>query len=257
MPQTVELSVEKNTGVATVRLRRPEKLNALDRATLKAFVEAIDTTLSDVSISAVIVTGGSDAFCTGEDLDEVNDLSESEFEDQIADFQHLASSIRNAPKVFLAAMGGPAYGGGLEIALNCDLRIAADNARFACPEVRWGLTMTNGCSVLLTRVVGDSWARELALAGTEIDATKAHAIGLVTRVVSPEHLIEEANGLARTVASHSSSAVRASKDLLNSDDPAWQTALEVETKAVLSAFGSSDAKERLSSFPNRKKARKP
>jgi enoyl-CoA hydratase/carnithine racemase len=250
MNSTVEYEADGDVGV--IRLRRPEVLNALDRATLAAFLSAAETAAEDPDVGAIVVTGGEQAFCTGEDLREAAQLSVADFSRQIDDIQRLASVLRDAPKPVVAAIGGAAYGGGLEIAVNCDLRVAGQNARFACPEVNWGLTITNGASVLLRRLVGDGWTRELTLFGTVVDAETAAKIGLVTRVVRPRDLETTAVELARRGASYAVDAVRATKALLNADGQEWQVILDADAAAVVSGFGSDVTRERLAAFAARK-----
>ena len=140
--------------------------------------------MSDPEARAVVLTGGARAFCTGDDLRAAQRLDVPAFRAQIETLQALASELWHSPTPVIAAVAGPAFGGGLELALNCDVRVAAASARFACPETKWALTITNGSSLLLRRLVGEGWAREIALLGTEVDAETALRIGLVTRVVA-------------------------------------------------------------------------
>lgn len=245
------LDYEVNEHVAIIRMQRPEVRNALDKATLAAFVQLVTAANNDPDVRALVLTGGPDAFCTGEDLREVTGLSASQFDEQIDDFQRLATAIRDSPKPVIAAMGGPAAGGGVEIAVNCDARIAATNATMLCPEVKWGLTITNGASVLLRRIVGESWARELVLFGRTIDAKTALQIGLITRLVEPTELEQEAWEMARIAASHSVAATRLTKSLLNADPRSWQDTLDAESRAVTAGFTSDDVQNRLASFRQR------
>ena len=246
MPSTLEYHVRAH--VAVIRLNRPEVLNALDRATLRRFVDAVQTAGADADVRVVIITGGPKAFCTGEDLREAPGLSREQFMSQINDFQALATAIRTIPQPVIAAIGGPAIGGGLEIAVNCDARIAADNALFGCPEVQWGLTITNGASVLLRRIIGDGWTRQLTLFGQRLDAAAAYRVGLVTQVVAADDLELSAMTLALTAAAYSPDALRLTKGLLNADPASWAATLDAETAAVTVGFGSDAVQQRLASF---------
>ncbi len=212
-------------------------------------VEAVN---NDSEVRAIVVTGGPDEFCTGEDLSEATGLSTDEFAEQIGEFQRLATALRDGPKPVVAAIGGPAVGGGIEVAVNCDARIAATNAMIMCPEPKWGLTITNGASVLLRRLVGEGWARDIVLFGRVIDARTALQIGLVTRVVEPADLEQAAWQMALATTEYSADALRLTKGLLNADPESWQDTLAAESHAVTVGFSSDDVQQRLASFRARR-----
>jgi enoyl-CoA hydratase/carnithine racemase len=128
------------------------------------------------------------------------------------------------------------------------VRVAATTATFACPETKWGLTITNGASLLLRRLVGEGWARELMVLGTVVDAETALRIGLVTRLVDPEELDDRTLELATQAAALDPGAMRLTKRLLNADPMPWQAVLDAEIEAVAEGFGSPAARERLASF---------
>jgi enoyl-CoA hydratase/carnithine racemase len=249
----MSVDVEQVGRVAVIRLRRPEVHNALDPETLAALLRAAEAATDDPAVGAVVLTGGPRAFSTGEDLRRAAALDAAAFREQIAAFQRLATVLRHAPKPTIAAVAGYAYGGGLELAVNCDARIAAGNARFACPEVEWGLTLTNGSSLLLRRLVGDGWARELLLFGRVVDAPLALRIGLVSRVVELDDLERRAIEMAEAAAGFSAQAVRLTKALLNDEHAGWDAVLEAETEAVARAFASDDVTARLRAFADRKR----
>lgn len=251
-PAADSVQVERHEAVTLIRLNRPRVHNALDPASLARLVGAVEQACADPEVAALVLTGGPTAFTTGEDLTGAPDLTPERFAAQIGDFQRLATVLRHAPKPVVAAVGGFAYGGGLEIAVNCDARIAADNARFACPEVNWSLTITNGSSVLLRQLIGEGWTRELVLFGAIVDAEQALRIGLVTRVVPVADLEREALAMAATAARSAPEAVRLTKRLLNAGPQQWQQLLDAETEAVLAAFAQPEARERLASFARRK-----
>ena len=248
------VEVERDGPVALIRMNRPEVHNALNPAMLTLLLDTVQRTSNDHDVSAIVLTGGPRAFTTGEDLIEAATLDEPAFRRQIGQFQELATALRFAPQPVVAAVGGHAVGGGLEIALDCDVRIAADNARFACPEVAWSLTLSNGSSVLLRDTIGDSWARELLLFGRVLDAETALRIGLVTRVVPVDDLEAEAMRMAHTAAGYGARAVRLTKELLNADPRPWHDTLAAETDAVVDGFNDESARARLQRFADRKRA---
>jgi len=239
---------EQAGPVRTILLNRPEVLNAFDEAMLDAVRAALRDAVADPEVRGIVLTGGPRAFSTGEDLRVARTLDGPAFAAQIATLQDLASELRDAPTPVIAAIAGPAYGGGLELAVNCDIRIAAPSARFACPETRWGLTITNGASLLLRRLVGEGWARELALLGTVVDAEQALRIGLVTRVVPDADLPAAAAQVAGQLAALDPDAIAATKGLLNADPSSWIDVLEAERDTVVRGFSAPAVRERLDAF---------
>jgi enoyl-CoA hydratase len=248
---TVEL--RRDGPVAVVRMNRPEVHNALDPEMLELLVRTVRDATTDESVRAIVLTGGPTAFTTGEDLIAAAGLDATEVRRQAAGFQELATLLRFARQPVIAAIGGFAYGGGLEIAVNCDARIAADNARFACPEVEWSLTLSNGSSVLMRQLIGEGWTRELLLFGAVLDATSALRVGLVTRVVPVYDLEPRAIAMAHRAASYSASALRLTKELLNADPRPWQETLDAEAAAVLAGLENEELRERLRRFAERKR----
>ncbi len=240
--------VDQAAPVRTLALNRPEVLNAFDSAMLTELRRALDAAVEDAEVRAIVLTGGARAFSTGEDLRAAQRLDAPGFRAQIDELQRLATELRHAPKPVIAAVAGPAYGGGLELAVNCDVRVAAASARFACPETKWALTVTNGASLLLRRLAGEGWAREIALLGTVVDAETALRIGLVTRVVADADLPSHAAALAAQVVALDPEAVAATKRLLNADPAPWPAVLDAEREAVVRGFSSPAARARLAAF---------
>jgi enoyl-CoA hydratase/carnithine racemase len=247
------INVSHDDAVAVIRIDRPAVLNALDPAALACLLAAVESASANEAVRAIVLTGGPHAFTTGEDLVSAATLDAAAFRRQIDDFQRLATTLRMAPKVVIAAIGGPAYGGGVEIAVNCDVRVAATNARFCCPELEWSLTLSNGSSVLLRRLVGEGWARELLLLGTVLDAADALRIGLVTRVVEPDALAETALAMARIAASRPPVPVRLTKELLNADPRGWEATIDAEADAVCAALAAEGGRDRLEAFAARRR----
>lgn len=229
---TVEFSVER--GVATVRLNRPEALNAIDypmRREIQQLWRRID---EDEDVHVAIITGAGDrSFCVGSDLKRTPPPLQS--------FAELAYGIRSndslvpavhLDKPLICAFNGYAMGGGLEIGLACDIRIASENARFAMAEVRHGTIPGSGGTQRLPRLIGRSDAMLMLLTGDTIDAAEALRIGLVSKVVTTEALYSTALAIARRIADNAPLAVRATKRLVRQgSDLPLDHALDMERSA--------------------------
>ena len=245
--------VRRAGPVATVSFNRPDVLNALDRATLVAFVSNLREQVADPGVRVIVVTGEGRAFCAGDDLAEAATLDSAAFRAHIETFQEVTLCLRSASQPVVAAIRGHAYGGGLELALACDFRIAAHGAQFACPEVRWGLTATNGSTRLLPQLVGDARARSLLLLGEPIDATVALACGLVTEVVEEDRLAAATDQLVARLLTLSPDALALTKQLLNErDEGPLARVLQAETDAVMNAHAGLDAAEGMRAFSERR-----
>lgn len=234
-----QLLVSRRDSTAVLELNRPAVLNALDPALVHALVAAVRDAVAD-GATAVLLLGRGRAFCSGADLQAVGGMSLPEMTSYVASLQELATTFRTCPVPTIAAIHGAAVGGGLELALDCDIRIAATDATFTCPEAHWGLLPTNGSTRLLREIVGDGWARELLLLGTTVDARTAARIGLVTRVVQRADLQGLALAMAADVASSDAAAVAATKRLLDRDAGDWDdlVANELRELEVLLADGA-------------------
>jgi enoyl-CoA hydratase/carnithine racemase len=183
-----------DTGVALLTLQRPEKRNALSIELRNAVSDALDTLAADEACRVVVVTGAGAVFSAGFDLDE---FSQPELADELwASSDRWHRTVIEFPLPTVAAVNGPAYGGGFDLAVMCDLRIAADTAQFAHPEHSFSQVVYGP----LHDLVGGSVARDLALTGRRIDAAEAHQLGLVGRVVSADHVVDEARAVAREIA---------------------------------------------------------
>lgn len=204
-----EVLLEKRGAVAIVTLNRPDALNAMSRALMAQFSRCFSEIAQDPDVSVAVVTGNGRAFCAGMDLKE---LASGEARLQNADDETGAGHSRFGMAVFegpvIAAINGFALTGGLELALCCDIRIAASGARFADTHARVGVIPGGRMSALLSRVVGISRAKEMSLAGGQIDAGTAERWGLVNRVVEPGELLDAALALAETIAANDQGVVR-------------------------------------------------
>ncbi|MBO2446522.1 enoyl-CoA hydratase/isomerase family protein [Actinomadura barringtoniae] len=239
---SAEVLLSVRGRVAVVTLNRPQVRNALSGEALKLLYERLDEAFGAPDVRAVVLTGAGPAFCAGDDLREAAGLDENAFAGTVESWQRITEVMLRSPVPVIAAINGPAIGGGLEITLACDVRVASSAAFFACPEVSLGLTATNGASVLLPALIGMGRASEMLIGGRRHDADWALSAGLVSAVVAPNALEPHAMELAELIASHSPAAVRLTRDLLRSPSaPALREALEQEANACVTAFRSSDS----------------
>jgi enoyl-CoA hydratase len=249
------LLVEDSGAVRRITLNRPDKLNALNRATLTELHAAFEAAGADEAIRVVVLTGaGPKAFVAGADIAEMNGLSPVQARDFSRHGQRLMTRIEQLGKPVLAMVNGFALGGGLELAMACHLRIAADSAKLGQPEVNLGLIPGFGGTQRLLRLVGRGGALELCLLGTPIDAARAAQIGLVTRVVPADQLEAETQKWAEQLAAAAPQALRGVLDavLLGGEAPA-ETGLDYETQAFALAFSTEDMKEGTGAFLARRK----
>jgi len=201
--------VEVKEGVARLTLSRPEKLNALDRATLQELDQAIGEAGADPGVGVLILTGAGDkAFVAGADIAELAAQTPVEGAAFARRGQAVFTRLERLGKPSIAAINGYALGGGLELALACTLRLAAETARLGLPETSLAIIPGYGGTQRLSRLVGAGRALELILGGEPIDAREAHRIGLVNRVVPADQLLSAAEAMARTLRSRGPIALR-------------------------------------------------
>ncbi len=175
--------------VATITVNRPDKLNALNDATIRELGEAIDQLVDDSGVGGIILTGAGRAFVAGADISELAGQSPQRAKERSAAGQAIFGRFESSPKPVIAAVNGFALGGGCELAMACHMRVASDAARFGQPEAKLGLAPGYGGTQRLPRLVGKGVALQLLLTGEMIDATEAHRIGLVNKVVPATELI--------------------------------------------------------------------
>jgi enoyl-CoA hydratase/carnithine racemase len=237
------------TGEASlITLNRPEKRNALSSEMLRELVDALTDAGRRTDGAVIVLTGAGSAFCSGDDLSEAARADAEAFDESIALLQEATRILVESKSASVAALNGPAIGGGLELALACDVRIAAETAVFACPEVAWGLVCTNGASVLLPEYIGLGRARDMLLTGRPYDAEWALAAGLVTEVVSPNQVLDRAMALAVELAERAG-AVQLTRELLRDGrGDGVLRALERESAAVAAARRSPAAAMSLLPF---------
>ena len=248
------VTVAVDGAVATVTLDRADKLNALTAGMLEALEAGCGVLDRDAAVRAVIVASSSPkAFCGGADIAEWGPLGAlGMWQRWIRDGQRVFDRLARLRQPTIAAIGGIAYGGGLELALACDLRIASDAARFAFPEVTIGAAPGSAGSQRLPRVIGAGRAKQLILLGQPIDAATAAAWGLVSEIVPADRLRQRALELARRIAENAPTAVQAAKQLV--DAAAGEgLATTVEALAAGLAAATADAREGITAFREKRK----
>lgn len=238
-------------GVGMVRLDRPEALNALNTLVSEELVAAVRAFDADPAIGAVVVTGSERAFAAGADISEMAGLSYRDVtgRDLFAGWD----GLRGLRTPLVAAVAGHALGGGCELAMMCDLLIAADTARFGQPEIRLGVIPGMGGSQRLTRAVGKAKAMDLCLTGRTMDAEEAERAGLVSRVVPAASLVDTAVEVAATIAGMSRTAAAAAKEAV---DVAFESTLaegiRFERRTFHALFATPDRKEGMAAFLERR-----
>ena len=239
--------VETRGRVGLIRLNRPQALNALNSTLMRELAQAIDSFETDNTIGCSVITGSDKAFAAGADIKEMADKS---FMDAfMADFVGDWDCPARARKPVIAAVAGFALGGGCELAMQCDLIIAADNAKFGQPEIKLGIIPGIGGTQRLTHAVGKAKAMDLILTGRMMDAQEAERAGLVARVVPLQSLLDEAIKVAATIAAMSLPSVLAAKEAVNRAFEASQAeGVRFERRVFHSLFATRDQKEGMAAF---------
>ncbi len=233
---------EKKDNIAIITLNRPERLNAINRELLSGMIAQLETARKDADVVAVILTGAGRAFCAGEDLKETSaGKSLAQWVAETDGLQQVQRVILALGKPLIAAVPGYALGGGCEFALSCDIRIAAEEAKFGFPETEVGLTITTAGTKLLSQIVGLGKAKELVFTGDFVDAEEAMRIGLVNRVVASESLLDEALAMARKIGEKSPLALKLSRIAIDQGlHSSFEQTLELEASHLLTCVGSQN-----------------
>lgn len=244
--------VEKRDAVGLITLNRPQALNALCAALIDELAEALDDLEADEAVGAIVVTGSEKAFAAGADIKEM--LDKTYMDVYKGDFITKGwERLSKTRKPTIAAVAGYALGGGCEIAMMCDIIIAAESAKFGQPEITIGTIPGSGGTQRLTRFVGKAKAMDLCLTGRMMDAEEAERAGLVARVVPPEKLLEEALAVAGHIASLSRPVVMMAKEAVNR---AYETTLAegilFERRLFHSTFATDDRKEGMTAFSEKR-----
>lgn len=239
--------VEPEAPLAVVRFNRPKLLNALNSTLIGELADALEALDRDDSIRCIILTGNERAFAAGADIGEMANMTvvDQLSRDQFAKWDR----IRRIKKPLIAAVSGWALGGGCEIALMCDMIVAAESARFGQPEISIGIIPGAGGTQRWAQAVGKARAMEICLTGEPITAQQAMAWGLVNRVVPTELYLEEAKALARKVAARPPLAVRQAKEAVNNVfNDYLEKGLPFERKNFYMLFATEDQKEGMQAF---------
>ena len=249
------VKTETDGQVCTVTINRPDKLNAMNTEVAGELVSAFTEISGDDSIRVVILTGeGPKAFSAGADIAYMAGISADESVRYAMLGQQVTNTIEQTPQPVIAAVNGFALGGGCEVALSCDIRIASENARMGQPEVTIGIPPGWGGTQRLMRIVGVANAKDLVYTGRMVKADEALRIGLVNKVVPQESLMDEARDTARAIASNSSMGVRMSKVAINRGRNAdLDTGLSIELLAWRNSFTHPDRKTMMDAFLSRSK----
>ena len=243
------VEVTREGAVAVVTVNRPEALNALNTQTNEELLAAARELSADEAVRAVVLTGSGTAFVAGADIAELKDLTAEQARRFGALGQSVMSAIEAAPEPWVAAVNGFALGGGCELALACDIRLASENAKFGQPEINLGITPGFGGTQRLPRNVGEGWAKYLVLCGRHIRADEALRIGLVQAVFPRDELMTQAMKLAEELAGKSPLAMRYCKAAVSAAaDTDITTGQGIERDLFALAFASEDQSEGMAAF---------
>ena len=250
--ENIIVDIQDQVGIIT--LNRPQALNALCADLIRELTEALDAFEADAGVGCILVTGSDKAFAAGADIKEMQNFNYMDVyqRDFITDGWERLAQCR---KPTIAAVSGFALGGGCEIAMMCDMIIAADTAKFGQPEIKLGTLPGAGGTQRLTRAIGKAKAMDLCLTGRMMGAEEAERAGLVSRIVDAEKLMEEAMGAASAIAGMSRPAVLINKEAVNrSFETTLAEGIRFERRMFHSTFAMEDQKEGMAAFTEKRKA---
>ncbi|NLJ58665.1 MAG: enoyl-CoA hydratase/isomerase family protein [Tissierellia bacterium] len=241
--------------IAVVKMNRPKALNALNNDTLNELVSIFDAIKEEDAIRGVIVTGEGRGFVAGADIVQMQNYKSIEGRQYAGFAQSIFNKIENLEKPVIAAVNGYALGGGSELALSCDIRIASTKAVFGQPEVGLGIIPCFGGTQRLPRLIGPGLAKELIFSGRQVKADEALTIGLVNKVVEPESLMEESLNMMKTILTNASKAIGYAKVAINKGlEMDLQKGLELEKDLGALVFATEDKDEGMNAFVEKRKA---
>jgi enoyl-CoA hydratase len=245
---------EKDGQIATLRLNRPQVLNAMNLQLWQDLEAAFDDAGNDPDIKVLILTGEGRAFSTGADLKESKTRSIEDYRDYLENLQAVSKKILRFEKPIIAAVNGYALGSGYELALACDIRIAADDAKLGSPEARVTSSVTGGAMRLIQDLIGPGKTRELLFTARNIDGREAERIGLVNLCVPADQLMETARQMAGEIAQNSSFSMRMiKKGLKMAGEVSLDALMDFETEACLACVSTRERQASLEKFEARKK----
>ncbi len=246
---------DKKDGVAVIRLNRPQVLNAMNKRLWLDMQAALDDAREDAGIKVVVITGEGRAFSTGADLKESKTRSIEDYRDYLVALQEVSRTIIRFEKPTIAAVNGYAIGSGYELALACDIRIAAEAAKIGSPEAKVTSSVTGGAFRLVQDLIGPGKARELLFTGEYIDGVEAQRIGLVNRAVAAEQLMTTVMEMAAKIAANSSFSLKMIKKGLNMalGEVSLEALMDFEVEACLACVSTKERQASLTAFEERKK----
>ncbi|MDM8542864.1 enoyl-CoA hydratase/isomerase family protein [Desulfococcaceae bacterium HSG9] len=246
---------EKDQGIATIKLNRPKVLNAMNKQLWLDFQTALDDVKNDPQIKALIVTGEGRAFSTGADLKESKNRSLEDYRDYLEELQAASRQIIRFEKPTIAAINGYALGSGYELALACDIRIAAEDAQIGSPEAKVTSSVTGGAMRLVQDLIGPGKAKELLFTGDYIDGREAERIGLVNKAVPSEQLMTSVREMAEKIAANSAFSIKMIKKglLMARGEVSMEALMEYEVEACLACVSTKERQDSLQTFEERKR----
>jgi len=249
------LLVEEKDGIAVLTLNRPEVMNSFNFALLNSLKEQVDALKFNTNVRVVIITGaGRKAFCAGADLKERTTFDELQVKEFIFTIRNLFTSIEHLNKPVIAAINGVALGGGTELALACDIRIAAMNASMGLTETRLAIIPGAGGTQRLPRLIGRGKAKELIFTGRRVDAREALQIGLVNQIYEPESLLTKCQKMAAMICETGPIAIEQAKYAINYGlETDLHTGLGIESNAYWVTIPTEDRLEGLAAFQEKRK----
>lgn len=246
---------DKDKGVATITINRPEALNAFSKEVVEEILNALDDIRTDETVRVAVLTGaGEKAFSAGADIKAMVGMTALKARELSLMGEKLCSALENLEKPVIAAINGYALGGGLEVAMACDLRVASETARMGQTEINIGLIPGWGGTQRLTRLIGKTKAKELVFTGKMIDAKTAEQLGIVNLVASADKFRESVREFAQELASKAPVAVKVSKALINKgSDISLDSAIALEREGFGVVASSEDLKEGVAAFTEKRK----
>ena len=246
---------EKDDGIATIKLNRPQVLNAMNKQLWLDLQVALEDVKNDPEIKVLIITGEGRAFSTGADLKDSKDRSMEDYRDYLVELQETSRKIIRFEKPILAAINGYALGSGYELALACDIRIAAEEAKIGSPEAKVTSSVTGGALRLVQDLIGPGKAKELLFTSEYLDGKEAERIGLVNKAVPLDQLMEKTREMARKIAENSSFSVKMIKKGLNMarGEVSLDALMDYEVEACLACVSTKERQDSLKEFQERER----
>ncbi len=246
---------EKEDGIAIIKLNRPQVLNAMNKQLWLDFQEALKDAGNDPDIKVVIVTGEGRAFSTGADLKESKNRSIEDYRSYLEELQEASRKLLRFEKATIAAINGYAVGSGYELALACDIRIAAEEAKIGSTETKVASSVTGGAMRLIQDLIGPAKAKELIFTAEYIDGKEAERIGLVNKAVPSDQLMDEARQMAKKIAQNSDFSIKLIKRGLSlaRGEMSLEALMDFEIEACLACVSTKERQDSLKDFESRKK----